>query len=161
MWTPSNRALKWIQYSMRISLASSRIKRVFANKTELWLLVSSVRRQFDAELVQAAIGKIILGKAAGFDVITSEHLQHSHPLLTCLRNDVQLYDRIKPCPCKFWKVIYGTQCPMLALMFIIKVLLSTTFVVFQWVPLFQKNLNMTVLCQQIQTDETIHTQTNI
>ena len=36
---------------------------------------------FDAELVERVISRMKRGKAAGFDNITSEHLQFSHPLL--------------------------------------------------------------------------------
>ena len=37
--------------------------------------------EFDAELVESIIAKMKRGKAASFDGITAEHLQHSHPLL--------------------------------------------------------------------------------
>ena len=39
---------------------------------------------FDAELVESAIVKMSRGKAAGMDGITAEHLQYSHPLLSCV-----------------------------------------------------------------------------
>ena len=42
------------------------------------------RYRFDAELVETIIGNLKRGKAAGLDGVTSEHLQYSHPLLTCV-----------------------------------------------------------------------------
>jgi len=37
--------------------------------------------QFDTELVESVIANMTLGKTAGLDVVTAEHLQYSHTLL--------------------------------------------------------------------------------
>jgi exonuclease III len=39
---------------------------------------------FDVELIDKVITELKRGKAAGLDNLTAEHLQHSHPLLTCI-----------------------------------------------------------------------------
>lgn len=39
---------------------------------------------FDAQLVESVIAKMKLGKAAGLDSVTTEHLLYSHPLLPCV-----------------------------------------------------------------------------
>jgi len=39
---------------------------------------------FDVELVNSNIAQLKLGKAAGLDNITAEHLQHSHPVVRIL-----------------------------------------------------------------------------
>ena len=49
---------------------------------------------FDAELVETVINKMKLGKAAGLDGLTAEHLQYSS---MCVIETVQLYDGYRPC----------------------------------------------------------------
>jgi hypothetical protein len=39
---------------------------------------------FDAELVSTIISKLSLGKAAGVDHLTAEHLLNSHPIVSCI-----------------------------------------------------------------------------
>ena len=40
--------------------------------------------KFDSELVGNVISRLQRGKAMGLDGLTSEHLQHSHPILPCI-----------------------------------------------------------------------------
>ena len=40
--------------------------------------------RFDVELVDSTIRRLKRSKAAGFDNISAEHLQYSHPILICL-----------------------------------------------------------------------------
>jgi len=55
--------------------------------------------EFDAELVETVVAKMKRGKAAGLDSITAEHLQYSHPVLSCVFiNTVQYYGQTGSCP---------------------------------------------------------------
>ena len=55
----------------------------------------------NAELVETIIGNLKRGKAAGLDGVTSEHLQYSHPLLTCLASADRLLTGFR----RFWAVV--------------------------------------------------------